>query len=39
MTTSTIQFQSRDKTLFFEAMDKNYDIINFISKYFYFKKA
>ena len=33
MTTSTIFFESRDKT------GGSYDVITFISKHFYFKKA
>ena len=38
MTTSTIFFESRDKC-FGDVTGGNYDVITFISKYFYFKKA
>ena len=39
ITTSTIQFESRNKNFFSGVTDKNYDIITFISNYLYFKKA
>ena len=32
MTTSTIQFESRDQNFFGGVMDRGYDVINFISK-------
>ena len=38
MNTSTIQFESHDK-IFQNAVDTNYDVVTFISKYIYFKKA
>ena len=38
MSTSTIQFESHEKN-FWDAVDTNYDVITFISKYIYFKKA
>ena len=37
MNTSTIQFESHDK-IFQNAVDTNYDVVTFISKYIYFKK-
>ena len=33
MTTFTMQFESRCKNYLGEVMDRNYDVINFISKY------
>ena len=39
MTISTIQFELRDKIFVGDVMDRNYDVINFLSKYLYFKKA
>ena len=38
MNTSTIQFESHDK-IFQNAVNTNYDVVTFISKYIYFKKA
>ena len=35
---NTIQFESHDK-IFQNAVDTNYDVVTFISKYIYFKKA
>ena len=39
MTTSTIQFESRDENFVGDVMDRNYDVITFISKSLYFNKA
>ena len=39
MTTSTIYFESRDKILAGDVTDRSYDVITFVSKYLYFKKA
>ena len=39
MTTSRIKLEPRDKTFFGDVMNKYYDVITFISKYLYFKKA
>ena len=38
MTLSIIQFESRG-SFANDVIDKNYDVITFISKYLYFKKA
>ena len=39
MNKPTIQFESRDKILVDDVMDRSYDVITFISKYLHFKKA
>ena len=39
MINSTIQFELRDKILLMTSWTKNYDVITFILKYLYFKKA
>ena len=39
MTLSTTKFGSHEKKFVGDLMDRNYDVITFISKYFHFKKA
>ena len=39
MTTFIINFESLDKILLINVIDRNYDVITFISKYLYLKKA
>ena len=39
MTTSSIQYESRDENFVGDVMDRNYDAITFISKYRCFKKV
>ena len=39
MNKPTIQFESRDKILVDDVMDRSYDAITFISRYLHFKKA
>ena len=39
LTTSTIKFESRDKTLLHDTMGRNDDVITFILKYYCFKKT
>ena len=38
MNTFTMKFKSRCKNFLGDVMDRNYDVMNFISKYLYFKK-
>ena len=39
MTTSAIQFESRDKKIFGDVMDRNDDVIKVFSKHHHFKRA